>query len=109
MAVLLSGVGCSSQSIQRRYSVQLQQLVLNETTVKQFQKVFPEAYVGGQSHDLTAYVVGKSGYSPFAPGADPWTGMVDEQLYFYFRDGILVQWGRPRDWKSDIDVTVRQR
>ncbi|MAO20916.1 MAG: hypothetical protein CMJ35_08960 [Phycisphaerae bacterium] len=101
--------GCSSTPIHQKYADSLASLQTGSTTTEQFNEQFPEAYIAGQSGDVTAYVVESKEYAPYATGADSWSGNVTQRLHFYFKDGTLERWGRPGDWESDFDITVRNR
>jgi hypothetical protein len=102
-------IGCSSTPIHQKYAENLATLQTGETTLGEFRSQFPEAYIAGQSGDVTAYVVETKEYAPYATGADYWSGNVTQRLHFYFKNEILERWGRPGDWESDFDITVRNR
>jgi hypothetical protein len=49
-------------------------------------------------------------FSPNAKGSDPWTGMATEpQIWFYFYNGKLIQFGQPNDWPKDPDKIIEIR
>ncbi len=107
ISIILS-TGCASTPIQQQESRRLEQLQTG-TSIEVFRKVFPEAYIGGQSGSITAYVYRNSHYSPFNREADGWSGRVTSFLHFYFRDGKLVQWWSPGDWEKDFKITIRHQ
>lgn len=74
-----------------------------------FASIFPEAYIGGQTGALTAYVLESERYAPRAPGHDRWTGMVKDKLHFYFRNDELLRWGKPGDWEADLKVQIEHQ
>ena len=62
--------GCSSTPIHQKYADSLASLQTGSTTTEQFNEQFPEAYIAGQSGDVTAYVVESKEYAPYATGAE---------------------------------------
>ena len=97
---------CASAPIQQRETARLSQLQ-NGMPVEDFRKIFPNAYLGGLSDDVVAWVLRGGEYAPFAPDTNFWTGRVTEYLHFYFRDNLLIQWGAPGDWERNFNITIR--
>lgn len=100
--------GCTSQSIQERFSDRLASIEIGMPATE-FMDLFPKAYVGGQTTTVTAYVIKSSQYAPFDSAAGRFDGVVRERLHFYFRDGKLTRWGQPGDWEADLDIQIRHR
>ena len=108
LMIVMALLGCASAPLQQREAQRLDRLPVG-TFVEVFRKVFPEAYIGGQSGTVTAYVYRDSRYSPFNRSADGWSGRVTDFLHFYFREDKLVQWGSPGDWEHDFKITIRHQ
>lgn len=99
--------GCASAPVQQRQAKRLDQLHAG-MSVEGFRKVFPEAYVGGQSGDVIAYVYRDSHYVFFSTEANG-SGRKTEFLHFYFRNDQLVQWGTPGDWETAFHLVISYR
>lgn len=105
-------------SIQADFRQQLSQLKIG-MTLSEFQKVLPKAYVGGQSHQITAYeVVNLQKYvtqadldrQNFLIGFGSPRAKTNKQvLWFYFFKDKLVQWGQPKDWPKRPDLILEKR
>ena len=84
-----------------------------------FRALVPEAYVGGQSQDTTAYELTQVQKYVTKQDIDRqnfWWGAgspdartAKQVLWFYFYKGQLVKWGRPQDWPEHPDVIVEHR
>lgn len=84
-----------------------------------FRRLMPEAYVGGQNLETTAYELAKStkyvtkgdiGKQNFWYGVgSPQTRSKREVLWFYFYRDQLVQWGNPGDWPDKPDLILETR
>jgi len=105
MATLSS---CASAPVQERQAERFNKIHIG-MTVDDFRQVLPEAYLGGESGSISAYVFRESRYSPFDERASGRSGMVTEYLHFYFRDGKLAQWGNPGDWERGFNINIRHR
>jgi hypothetical protein len=105
-------------SLQDKLAASLSQLKIG-MPLEEFRKLFPEAYVGGQSGPTTAYEIAQS--QKYVTQADidrqnvlwgvgsPRAKSRREVLWFYFYKEQLVQWGRPQDWPKDPDLILEQR
>ena len=120
LIVLIASSGCATSggyqvvsdenelpSILQRLSPQLSKLKTG-MSLEDFSEIFPEAYVGGQYKQITAYELTDT--QQYVTQADidyinEWEGFGSpnprtkkETLWFYFYDDKLVKWGRPQDW-----------
>ena len=109
----VGAAGCgSTKNIREHYAEQLAELRIG-MTVAEFREILPNAYLGGQTGETTAYIV--KAYTRHAArfvseDTNGW-GRAAEHLYFYFVNDKLVRWGKPGDWKTpslDVDVKVKQ-
>jgi hypothetical protein len=105
-------------SIQGSESARLEKISIG-MTVPEFKSVFPEAYVGGQSGQTTAYefvriqkyvTQGDIDRQNFWWGAgSPDAREYRQSLWFYFYGGRLVKWGRPQDWPEPNELIIREK
>jgi hypothetical protein len=105
-------------SVQRKYAGRLSSLKIG-MTLEDFRQILPEAYVAGQSGQMTAYEL--TDVTKYVTQADIdyqnfWYGFGSPRartaksiLWFYFSDDRLVRWGRPQDWPKEPDVIVEKR
>ena len=87
--------------------------------LSEFKQLVPEAYVGGQSGETTAYelkevqkYVTQSDIDRqnFWVGAGSPNARTSRQiLWFYFYKDKLVKWGRPQDWPEHPDLIIENR
>lgn len=69
--------------------------------------IFPKVYPGGQQvsksgQHIDALVLRDRQYDLSADR------FVTQEIYFYFSENQLFQWGRPQDWRErDPDVIIR--
>jgi len=85
--------------------------------LSEFQKIMPEAYVGGQSEKTTAYEIAKTLKYVTQDDIDrqnillgvgsPRARSKREVLWFYFYDEMLVKWGRPQDWPDKPELILK--
>ncbi|MHA7813267.1 MAG: hypothetical protein ACX94C_07755 [Phycisphaerales bacterium] len=105
--VMFAVIGCANQTITQRYQTGLRQLTPGQTTVDEFNRIMPEAELRGQTtyngDPCDVYQV--SHRDP----EDADDGRYTAYLWFYFRDGKLLKWGRPSDWNNNADLTVEVR
>jgi len=101
--------------IQQVYADRLAQ-VNTGMDLQEFQNIFPESYVGGQSGLTTAYELTREAQyvtqsdidrQNFLWGAgSPRAKSERQTLWFYFYDSKLVKWGRPGDWPKEPDTII---
>ncbi|QBB70626.1 hypothetical protein ELE36_09745 [Pseudolysobacter antarcticus] len=85
----------------------------------EFRALVPEAYVGGQSKDTTAYELAQIQKYVTKQDMDRqnfWVGVgspgartTKQVLWFYFYKDQLVKWGRPQDWPDHPDLVIEHR
>lgn len=105
-------------SIQEKYKNKLSKVRIG-MTLTQYKLLFPEAYVGGQRLNTTAYEL--KNVQKYVTQSDMdrhnfWVGFGSPRsktkkqvLWFYFYKDILLKWGLPRDWPSKPDVIIEKR
>ncbi len=88
-------------------------------SLKDFKVIFPEAYVGGQNRQTTAYEYVH--VQKYVTQADmdrhfwvygvgsPNARTKKEILWFYFFSNKLVKWGGPNDWPERPDLILETR
>lgn len=106
-------------SIQATYASRLSQIKTGTTSTGDFQKLFPEAYPGGQNGDTTAYEIRDTQIfimrADVRRPLDTAVGIYSPQqtvtqvLWFYFYNDLLVKWGRPQDWPTNPDLIIEKR
>jgi hypothetical protein len=109
LAVICVGLlvaACATAPIQQQNTDRLSALHTG-TPLPSFRDLFPDAYIGGLSGNLQAWVLRGHRYSPGTKGANPWSGNVTEYLHFYFQSDTLIQWGAPGDWEQAFNITIR--
>lgn len=106
--------------IQQAYADRLSRIKIG-MTLDQFKDRVPEAYVGGQNEETTAYELTRSAKYVTQDDIDRqnyWWGAgsprakTEKQvLWFYFYKDKLVKWGRPGDWPQNPDkiIEIRER
>jgi len=87
--------------------------------LEDFRRLFPEAYVAGQSGSTTAYEIAETQRYVTQRDMDvqnsrwgvgtPRPRSRREILWFYFYKEQLVQWGRREDWPKDPDIILEKR
>lgn len=105
-------------SIQAKYANRLGEMDIG-MRLEEFQRLFPEAYVGGQNRHTTAYeIVDIQKYvtqedidrQNLVWGAGSPNPRSNKQvLWFYFYQDRLVRWGRPQDWPERPDLIIEER
>lgn len=100
-------------SIQKKHSNTLSKVHVG-MSLQEFRQLFPQAYVGGQSGNTTAYeLIDTQKYvtqddidrQNFLWGfGSPTARTSKEILWFYFYKDKLVKWGRPQDWPGPSDM-----
>ena len=105
-------------SIQQQNAALLSKLKIGMSLVE-FQQLVPQAYVGGQNHETTAYELAQVqkyvtqadlSRQNFLWGAGSPNAKLSRQvLWFYFYKDQLVKWGRPQDWPERPDLIIEQR
>lgn len=105
-------------SIQAKNADELSKIKIG-MALNDFQIVFPEAYVGGQNQDTTAYeIVNIQKYVTQSDidrqnfwwgGGSPNARSSKQVLWFYFYKDQLVRWGRPQDWPDRADLIIEKR
>jgi hypothetical protein len=88
-------------------------------SLAEFRMMVPEAYIGGQSQDTTAYELAQVQKYVTKQDIDRqnfWVGVgspdthtAKQVLWFYFYKEQLVKWGRPQDWPEHPDVIIEHR
>lgn len=105
-------------SVQAKYADRLGEIDIG-MSLEEFKGVFPEAYVGGQNRQTTAYeIVDIQKYVTQADmdrqnlvwgAGSPNPRSHKQILWFYFYQDQLVRWGRPQDWPDRPDVIIEER
>jgi hypothetical protein len=105
-------------SAQQKHASRLSQVKIG-MSLEEFQTLFPEAYVGGESEKTTAYeIVDIQKYvtQDDIDRQNLWWGFGSPRartekrvLWFYFFGGKLVKWGRPQDWPERPDLIIERR
>lgn len=108
------------RSIQQAHADRLAKIKTG-MSLEAFRQVFPEAYVGGQSEQVTAYEMTHSAKYVTQNDIDrqnlmwgagsPRARSEKQVLWFYFYKDQLVKWGRPQDWPQNPDriIEIRDR
>lgn len=105
-------------SVQQEKATLLSQLKIG-SSLAEFQKLVPEAYIAGQYNQTTAYELvhlqkyvtqGDIDRQNFWWGVgSPNARTAKQVLWFYFYKDQLVKWGRPQDWPERPDIIIERR
>lgn len=114
MTFLLSG--CASTGLNKNdYYNRLGKIELGMTKSK-FKQIFPESIPRGArlypKGSVEVLEVSYEYYSFFPTGnrnRNGLTGMEGQPQWFYFYNGMLLQYGNPEDWPSDPDLIIEKR
>ena len=107
LTIFITLAGCSNKNIYSVNREALQSFEPGSTTIHDFQLAMPKAVLAGQNAvgglRIDAYAVEHRHYRMQDER------YVNEELWFYFHDELLVKWGRPQDWPTEADITVEWR
>jgi len=105
-------------SVQEKFRERLSSVKIG-MTLDEFKKLFPEAYVGGQNKEVTAYEIKDvqkyiteedlKHHNAMWGFGSPKSRTATRYLWFYFYDDKLVKWGRPQDWPKEADFIIEKR
>jgi hypothetical protein len=113
---LASVSGCSAVGINKsEYHNRLQAIELGMKKAE-FRSVFPESIPrGAKQYPNGTVEVLEVAYQSYAfiPSGDRdrngLTGMEAQPQWFYFYNGVLVQYGNPNDWPANPDLIIETR
>ena len=108
--------GCSAVGINKsEYHNRLQAIELGMKK-SEFRSVFPESIPrGAKQYPNGTVEVLEVAYQSYAfiPSGDRdrngLTGMEAQPQWFYFYNGVLVQYGNPNDWPANPDLIIETR